>query len=424
MTSKASFGETLEASSRPLLEPISTLIRLIFLLFLSRISSIIGSKGDEPVQKYIWEHPDWPNFVYRTDECQQALYQYAREAGALIGNVAHLQEEDKTAALIDLMVAEAVRTSQIEGENLDRQDVRSSIRNQLGLNPIPEPVRDPRANGISALMISARQKFNTPLDDALLFNWHDMVIADKFLRERIPVGQYRDEPMQIVSGAIGHERVHYNAPPADRVPEEMQFFITWFNDTAPGGKLDTGLPGPIRAAVAHLYFECIHPFADGNGRIGRAIAEIALSQDLASPVLLSLSTTIQAEREQYYEALAQASRHDLDITEWINYFVGVVLKSQLQSKLMIDFVLEKARFWDRFNERLNERQSRVITRMFQEGLDGFQGGISAKKYVTITGTSKATATRDLAELLEIGAIRQLPGGGRNTRYELAITNKD
>ena len=364
---------------------------------------------------YIWQHKDWPNFTWDSEAVDRNAYAYALEASSLVGEVKHLSEEQKSDALIDLMVSEAVKTSQIEGENFDREDVRSSIRNQLGLNATPEPVRDPRANGVAALMISVWENFAEPLTEKRLFEWQDMIIVGRYARRTLEVGTWRTnpQPMQIVSGAFGKEKVHYEAPPSSQVPAEMKRFIEWFN-----GSQD--MKGAVRAGVAHLYFECIHPFSDGNGRIGRAISEIALSQELGHPALLSLSTTIENRRNEYYEALNRASRNGLDITEWLVWFTELVLDSQRQAKEQIAFVLSKARFWDRYADRLNDRQTRILNRMLREGPEGFKGGMSAQKYTKITGCSKATATRDLSELLKMGAIRKLEGGGRSTRYDVQL----
>lgn len=367
----------------------------------------------------IWKNTDWPNFTYTTEDIQDALYKYAAEANSLAGRLAGVGESKKSEALIDLMVTEAIRTSQIEGEKYDRDDIRSSIRNQLGFTSTPEPVRDPRANGIAALMIAARQTFQQPLTEEQLFQWHDMVMTDPFLRSRMPVGKWRDDEMQIVSGPIGKEETHFNAPPPQKVGAEMAAFIDWFNKTAPASQ-KPGMAAPVRSAVAHLYFETIHPFADGNGRIGRALSEVALSQELGSPVLLSLSSVIQKRRREYYQELNLASHSSLDITRWVHWFVGVVLQSQLEAREMILFVLAKARFWERHEDALNERQKHTIKRMLREGPEGFTGGMSAGKYATITGCSKATATRDLTDLMDLGVFRQLPGGGRSTRYELVL----
>lgn len=367
----------------------------------------------------IWKRPDWPNFTYNTEGVQDALYRYAAEANSLAGRLAGVDEAEKTEALIDLMVTEAIRTSQIEGEQYDREDIRSSIRNQLGFVSTPEPVRDPRANGISALMISARQAFREPLTAKRLFEWHDLVMTDPEMCKRVPVGEWRADEMQIVSGPIGREETHFNAPPPSKIDEEMATFIDWFNETTPGGD-NVRLAAPVRSAVAHLYFETIHPFADGNGRIGRALSEMILSQELGSPVLLSLSSVIQSRRKEYYRELNLASYGSMDITRWVEWFVGIVLQAQLDARKMILFVLAKARFWDTHESNLNERQTRVLKRMMQEGPDGFAGGINARKYMAITGCSKATATRDLSQMAELDVLRRLPGKGPSTGYDLAL----
>ena len=364
---------------------------------------------------YIWQREYWPNFTWDNDAVDQNAYAYALEASSLVGEVKHLSETEKTDALIDLMVSEAVKTSQIEGENFDREDVRSSIRNQLGLNATPETVRDPRANGVAALMISVRDHFAELLTEQRLCEWQDQIIVGRYDRAKLDVGKWRTsaEPMQIVSGAIGKEKVHYEAPPSEQMPAEMKRFVEWFNASQ-------NLKGAIRAGVAHLYFECIHPFSDGNGRVGRAISEIALSQELGHPALLSLSTAIQGRRQDYYDALSRGSQGSLDITEWLVWFTGLVLDSQRQAKDQIAYVLSKARFWDIHGDGLNERQAKVLSRMFREGPEGFKGGMSAQKYTKITECSKATATRDLAELLKMGAFRKLEGGGRSTRYDIQL----
>ena len=333
----------------------------------------------------------------------------------MLGEVRHLPEDQKNDALIDLLISEAVKTSQIEGENLNPEDVRSSIRNQLGLNATPESVHDPRADGVAAMMISVRKHFSDTLTAERLCAWQDMVIANPMERARLVVGYWRTspEPMQIVSGAYGREVVHYEAPPASRVADEMAAFLQWFNSSQ-------HLKAVARAGIAHLYFECIHPFDDGNGRVGRAIAEIALSQELGHPALLSLSSSIQSKRKEYYEALNRASRGTLDITDWLVWFTEVILDAQRQAYDQIGFVLAKARFWATYRDKLNARQNQVVSRMFQEGHEGFTGGMNASKYAKLTNCAKATATRDLTQLLEMGAFKKLEGGGRSTRYELNL----
>lgn len=364
---------------------------------------------------YIWQHSDWPNFTWSADLVQGTIYRYAMEASALIGHVAHLSDENKSDALIDIMVSEAIKTSQIEGEDLNRDDVHSSICNQLGLNTPHKRVSDPRANGAARLMVAVQQSFDKELDEGLLFAWHDMLISEPMQRERIEVGMWRTstQPMQIVSGAIGREKVHYEAPPSSEMKAQMDAMIKWFND-------NSDLQAPIRSAIAHLYFESIHPFSDGNGRIGRAISELALSQELKHPVLLSLSTTIEAKRNEYYDELAKASSGSCDITEWIVWFTQLVLDAQLQAKEQLNFVLAKARFWDVHVESLNARQAKTISRMLQEGRCGFEGGMSAQKYMKMTDCSKATATRDLTDLCQKGCMIKSEEGGRSTRYDVNL----
>ena len=214
--------------------------------------------------------------------------------------------------------------------------------------------------------------------------------------------------MQVISGPFGKQKVHYEAPPSKRIPEEMKNFIRWFNETGPGGSKEIKNPS-VRSAIAHIYFETIHPFEDGNGRIGRTISEKTLSQGVGRPILLSLSKTIDANRNAYYDALKAAQRSN-EITPWINYFVNVILDAQVNTEEQIDFILKKTNFFDRFQGQLNKRQLRIVRRMLEEGHEGFKGGMSAKKYIAITHTSKATATRDLQDMVEKGAVI-LSGGG-------------
>jgi Fic family protein len=266
--------------------------------------------------------------------------------------------------------------------------------------------------GIARLIISLNQTFNNPITEQQLFDWHTMLFSDPNQRKGLEIGHWRQdaEPMQIVSGPLGHEVVHFEAPPSTQVPKDMAQFIEWFNSSR------TQLSGIVRAAIAHLYFESIHPFEDGNGRIGRAIAEKALSQELGRPVLFSLSTAILANKKEYYSQLSKFSHYDLEITGWITYFANTVYQAQSIANNKIQFVFDKTKFWNRFQKLLNERQEKVIARMFEAGPTGFIGGINAAKYMSIAKCSKATATRDLAELVEYGCLIKLPGGGRSTRY--------
>lgn len=363
---------------------------------------------------YNWQLKDWSDFQYDLSKLDDILYSIAERVGRVSGILEGLPDNVRTEALIDMMVSEAIKTSEIEGEYLSRKDVMSSIRNNLGLNAQVEQVHDKRAKGAAELMIAVRNSYKEPLSENILFSWHSMLMQGA---RGINIGTWRDheEPMQVVSGVIGKEVVHYEAPPSKAVPEEMNNFINWFNETAPNSDNEIKKPA-VRSAIAHLYFETIHPFEDGNGRIGRAISERALSQGLGRPILLSLSKTIEANKNAYYDALQQSQKSN-EITPWITYFVGMILDAQSDAELQIEFTLKKTRLFDRYEVHMNERQLKVIRRMLENGIDGFEGGMSAKKYVKIAETSKATATRDLQDLFEKGVLTPV-GGGRSTRYEI------
>ena len=363
---------------------------------------------------YNWQQSDWPNFKYDHREIDDILFSFAEETGHISGMLNTMSADMQMEAIINTMVAEAIKTSEIEGEYVSRQDVVSSIRNNLGLNKKPDIIKDKKAQGVGKLMVDVREHYTEPLTKEKLCSWHEMLMADS---KNIQIGKWRshEEPMQIVSGALGKEKVHFEAPPSKQIPKEMERFIKWFNDTAPNGKKEIK-KAPVRSAIAHLYFETIHPFEDGNGRIGRALAEKALSQTLGRPVLLSLSKTIEADKKSYYTALEKAQRNN-EITNWINYFVHTTLLAQRQARQLIDFILKKTKFFDRFRNELNERQLKVIKRMMDAGPEGYEGGMNANKYISITKSSKATATRDLQYLSDIKALI-VQGGGRSTRYVL------
>ncbi|MEM1158406.1 MAG: DUF4172 domain-containing protein [Verrucomicrobiota bacterium] len=365
---------------------------------------------------YNWEQPDWPQFRYDLGKVQDLLFSYLERIGRMTGQLEALPDSLQLEALIHTIVTEAIKTSEIEGEYLSREDVMSSVCNQLGLNPETISVPDQRAQGISQLMLAVRKDDTRKLSQDVLFSWHQMVMQGT---PNIQAGAWRtgSNPMQVVSGAVGKEKIHFEAPPADRLPTEMNQFIRWFNDTHPDGKTPIK-PGLIRSAIAHLYFESIHPFEDGNGRIGRALSELALSQEIHRPMPLSLSRSIEKNRNDYYDALKKAQRSN-EISEWLHYFVAMVLDAQTESERQVDFILKKAKFFDRVKNQLNPRQLKVVQRMLDAGPEGFEGGMSAKKYISITKTTKATATRDLQDLAKRGMIRST-GAGRSTRYQLNL----
>lgn len=365
---------------------------------------------------YNWQFPEWPHFTYNLEKVQSLIINFAKEMGEVDGIVQAFPADLKQETVLQLMLSEAIKTSEIEGEFVSREDVMSSMRNNLGLNKHKAPVKDPLAVGIGHLMVEVHTSFLEPLSIAMLKNWHQMLMTGV---RNINAGDWRKgtAPMQVISGTYGREIVHYEAPPSANVPEEMEQFVNWFN-TAAFDVNSNVAEGVLKAAIAHLYFESIHPFQDGNGRIGRAIAEKALSMCLKRPMMLSLSKTIEQDKKAYYNALKHAQRSK-DITNWINYFANVILAAQQDARTTIRFTLKKVQFFDQYKRQLNERQLKVIDKMLAKGADGFKGGMTAGKYISITKVSKATATRDLQNLVEIGVLMQ-EGSGRSVHYQLNI----
>ena len=363
-----------------------------------------------------WQRPEWPNFTWNLDLLRRAEEQFLLGGGAFAGTFKHLGLENQDQFTVEILSTEAMTTSEIEGEILDRASVQSSIRKNLGLVSDQRRV-NAAERGISEMTVDLYKSFATPLSHEMLFAWHAMLMAGR--RDLKSVGTYRshDEPMQIVSGPVYDPKVHFEAPPTSVVSREMAQFVHWFNRTSPHG--NSSLPALTRAGIAHIYFESIHPFEDGNGRIGRAIAEKALAQSLAHPPLTSLAMTILAKRKTYYEAL-ERNNTGSEITDWLRWFAAAALESQKRTIALIEFLLDKTRLLDRLQGQLNERQHKALLRMLREGPEGFKGGLSAGNYVSITGTSAPTATRDLADMVAKGALVR-SGERRHARYRAAIT---
>ena len=305
---------------------------------------------------------------------------------------------------IELISDEAVKTSEIEGKILNRDSVQSSLRHQLGLGA-EKPGISQAERGIAKMMVDLYRSFADALTDKTMCDWHSMLLSgDTSIKV---VGGYRThaDAMQVVSRPIHKRTVHFEGPPSRRVPDEMKRFLTWFTDTAPGGKRKTVLPPLTRAGIAHLYFVCIHPFEDGNGRIGRALAEKSLAQNLGQPSLIALAYTIERKRQDYYASLERNNK-ETEITNWLKYFATTVLEAQKNTIKRVDFYVAKAKFYEKNRGTFNERQEKVIARIFREGIDGFQGGLSAENYIRISQTSRATATRDLQDLVEKARSRK------------------
>ncbi len=362
-----------------------------------------------------WQQPDWPNFSWNTARFVKAEALFLVESGEFSGIVKHLSREDHDLVAVEAMSTEAITTSEIEGEILNRDSVQSSIRRQLGLSTDRRKA-GPAEQGIAEVMVDLHHSFAEPLSADTLFKWHRLLMSGR--TDVGDPGHYRThaEPMQVVSGAIYAPKIHFEAPPSADVPGEMTRFLNWFQRTAPNGI--EPLPALTRAAVAHLYFVSIHPFEDGNGRICRAIGEKALAQSIGRPTLTALAATILAKRKGYYDAL-EANNKRNEITDWIAWFAAAAIEAQRRAIASVDFLIDKTRLLDRINPVINERQRKALLRMLQEGSEGFKGGLTAGKYTSITGSSPATATRDLADLVEKNALVRA-GERRHTHYALAI----
>lgn len=362
-----------------------------------------------------WTLPNWPELTF--DQAALAPYERAflLASGQVLGAVTHVADDQRTALRLEMLSDEAVTTSAIEGEVLDRNSVQSSLRRQFGLATDGRVAR-PQERGIAELLADLYGSFAEPLGHEALFGWHSMLMSGN--KHLDVVGFYRthDDTMQIVSGQLDAPEIHFEAPPSPQVPAEMEAYLAWFNASAPNG--NAALPALTRAGLGHIYFESIHPFEDGNGRIGRALAEKSLAQNIGQPSLIALSYTIERKRKAYYDQLAH-HQTTLEVTDWLVWFAKTVLEAQQVTLNRVAFYIEKARFYDRYRNQFNERQQKAIARMFREGPDGFRGGLSAENYIAIAKVSRATATRDLADLVQKGAFTKT-GERRYTRYALAL----
>jgi len=358
-----------------------------------------------------WKRKDWPNFSYDAQALAELENRFLRESGTLLGAFKHLGGEQQQSITIDLISDEALKTSEIEGEYLDRDSLQSSIRQQFGLQTDQKKV-PPAEQGVAQMMVDLYEDFDQPLSHEVLFKWHEMLLQSRTDLEEI--GCYRTDPhpMQIVSGAIHKPKIHFEAPPSKIVKQEMDLFTRWFRSSK------EKLPVLARSGMAHSYFVSIHPFIDGNGRIGRAISEKAMAEKLEQPTLIALAKTIESDKKAYYEAL-QGVNQTNEITDWLIYFANTVLEAQNATMQLVEFSISKAKFYDRLSKRLNERQAKVVARLFKEGPLGFKGGLSAENYISITKTSRATATRDLSDLVKKGALTK-KGELRHTRYFLDL----
>ncbi len=362
---------------------------------------------------YIWEQPSWPDLTWDNGRLLEPLGAARLKQGHLLGGMAALGFDLKLEAQLEALTEEAVKTSEIEGERLDRDSVRSSITRRLGLTQAALAPTDRRAEGVVEMMLDATANHETGLTAERLFGWQAALFPTGYSGiRRIRTGAWRDDamgPMQVVSGPVGRERVHYEAPPAKRLEAEVQAFLDWFNGRA-------GPEGVLRAGIAHLWFVTIHPFEDGNGRIARAITDLALAQsENSGQRFYSMSSQIREERSDYYDMLERTQKGGLDITDWLVWFVGCFARALDGAEQTCALVLRKAAFWQRHaREPFTGRQKAVLNRF----LDGFEGKLTARKWAAIGKCSVATAQRDINKLVAGGILRRNPGGSKRTSYDL------
>ncbi|GAA0565005.1 Fic family protein [Halomonas salifodinae] len=367
---------------------------------------------------WIWQQPDWPDVHWRESVIQPRLHQAWRTLGILLGRVGALPGGDDPAVTLDTLLQNIITSSAIEGERLNAASVRSSLARRLGVEGEAVAV-SPRSEGLAEMMMDAIGSPDTALTRERLFQWHRWLFPDaEASLVKLRVGQWRgEEPMQVVSGRLDKPRVHFEAPPRGMLEDEMAAFLAWFE----ASRHDPALDPLLRAGIAHFWFVTLHPFEDGNGRLARAIADRALAQaDRQSIRLYTMSAAILAGRQDYYRVLETSQRGSTDLTDWLAWFLDILLQTLADALAGIDRTLAKTRFWQRFADAgLLPEQIKVLNRLLDGGERGFEGGISAAQYQKVAKVSKATATRHLSDLLAKGCLEKLPGGGRSTRYRLA-----
>ena len=365
------------------------------------------------MSEYIHALEAWPAFRWDQDKLAAQLGHVRHRQGRLIGRMEGLGFPLKAEAVLRTLTEDVLKSSEIEGEILDKDQVRSSIARRLGMDIGALAPSDRDVEGVVEMMLDATQRYDAPLTDERLFAWHAALFpTGRSGMSRIVVGAWRNDhsgPMQVISGPIGHERVHYQAPSADRLPGEMKAFLDWFNrkpDVDP----------VLTAALAHLWFVTIHPFDDGNGRIARAIADMALARsENSTQRFYSMSAQIRVERKAYYGMLEQTQKDDLDVTPWIEWFFGCLDRAFDGAETILASVLKKARFWETYGgNAMNDRQRAIINRL----LDGFEGKLTSSKWALITKCSQDTALRDIDDLVRRGVLVKDAAGGRSTSYSL------
>ena len=364
---------------------------------------------------YIWQQATWPDFSWDNAALSTLLAQANKEQGRLKGKLEVMGFETQGEALLQTLTEDVIQSSDIEGEKLNSAQVRSSIARRLGLDIAGLVPADRNVEGVVEMMLDATQKYDSPLTAKRLIDWHAALFPTgrSGMREII-VGDWRDDsegPMQVVSGPVGRERVHFEALPAQQIPEEIARFLEWFNQPKEIDPL-------LAAGLAHLWFISLHPFEDGNGRIARAIADMVLAQgENSSQRSYSMSAQIREERDDYYNTLEKTQKSSLDITFWQDWFLGCLGRAIENAHENLDEALKKARFWERYaREPLNRRQIKVLNSV----MDNFEGKLTSSKWAKIANCSQDSAGRDIKDLMERGALRKDPGGGRSTSYSIVL----
>lgn len=366
--------------------------------------------------QYIWQQREWPHFRWNADVIIESLSRCNFNRGRLLGRVASLGMEHSLEAQAEALAAEVLETSAIEGKKLDPDSVRSSVGRRLGLPDAGLPRKDRYTEGLVDVLLDATTNHQQTLTMERLHGWQAALFPTGYSgMHQIAVGTFRgDSPMQVLSGPVGKEKLHYEAPPGSEVATNVEQFLQWWQEEQ--GDFD----GIIRAAIAGFWFVTIHPYEDGNGRLARAITDMALAQDekLAGRYY-SLSAQIMEEREEYYEVLESCQKGDLDITDWLLWFLGCFERAIARSDKLIGKVLRKARFWEIHSQaELNQRQRKVVNSLLDAGPDGFEGGLTTRKYAGMTKSSRATSYREITDLLEKKILLRNPGKGRSASYDL------
>jgi Fic family protein len=366
--------------------------------------------------RYIWQRSNWPNFTWQSDQLLDALGKARFNQGKLLSKVSALGMILSQEAQAEILIEETVKTAAIEGQILERDAVRSSVARRLGLPAAGLPTAGRHVDGLVDVLLNATLHYDQPLTSQRLKSWQAALFPTGYSSlRRIRTGKWRGpDPMQVVSGPIGREKIHFEAPPSDKIDLEVRKFISWWEK----GSIRT--EGLLRAGIAHFRFITIHPFEDGNGRIARALTDMSLAQDeKLTPRFYSLSSRIMTEREDYYDVLERSQKGDIDITPWLKWFLGCYQRAVEDSQTLISNILAKAEFWQRHGQTtLNDRQRKVVNRLLDAGPGGFEGGLTTRKYVSMAKVSRTTGFREISDLVKKHILLQNEGRGRSVSYDI------